>query len=316
MNFDHQLSQLSSEFFSSPIVNFLNKNNIPKYDDPELNSFTHEMLGLLAVIPYKIYAIKDYKLFITSDDNNNLVVNYNCDKKHPDFPFMRAYLDKINDEFFAISSSGLIENSVWNDESSSLSLSDPQDLYRLVVELYNELEIFNPTMADVILSSVASIYERYFPEEHDVEKLSQPDKQLSIVRALKSIVSCFDNTDDFTVKPSEHKNKFYFEITLGRDTPVSFSQRFNTLHSIYFEIEAREALCKNQTVEMWPCGTGFSIGFDDPKNSLELIFNLYRDLDIYDKCKDKKAKIFISPSELKANLEEEPQRRKPIEYKH
>jgi hypothetical protein len=107
---------------------------------------------------------------------------------------------------------------------------------------------------------------------------------------------------DFTVIPSDEIDDdtgevvFSFEIGVGKDTPISFEKRFQTLFHIFDHFDATEEILSPSTqIALGGCQTCFSVETTDLKSLFRPIVFLFNDTDLMEKAKDNKAKLFIKP---------------------
>ena len=266
--------------------------------------FLRDTINLMGRISKDLFLTDDLYLQGVIQDNGIAKLSFKFKPDLIDAEYSQGLMYHLNDEFAALAESNLVQNINWDEESQTLSILKPKALFNVVIEMFDFLCDHDSAMAEVILSSAAAIYDHYYnvPNDKNVPNLSQPEKQFAITQALETIISSYENTDDFTVNPTELNGSYYFQITLGKNSDISFQKRFEELEIIYADISARESLAKTMTVEMWPCQTTFAIGFSDPSHATELLRSLYNDNDIHDKALNNDATMKINMGEIETTL--------------
>ena len=269
----------------------------------------NDLTNLMATIPSKIFQCDDCILnaFVNESGATTFCFTVAENAKEPEMA--KDIIDDINDELRELALYGDIDGLIWNKKTNSINAATPDDLFEIFVNIRHYLNDFNNNMTTVLFSTAVSIYEDYQHDDDNIEKLHSPDEQMAIVRALESIVSTFDDTMDFTVIPSDEIDDdtgevvFSFEIGVGKDTPISFEKRFQTLFHIFDHFDATEEILSPSTqIALGGCQTCFSVETTDLKSLFRPIVFLFNDTDLMEKAKDNKAKLFINPTELYSTL--------------
>ncbi len=293
-----------------PMQNLQQHNIVVKGQKSPVIICARNLANLLATVPSRIFHCDECVLnaFINKDGATTFTFTVKDNATDPETANM--IITDIMDKLSELCLHGDVDGLIWNPDTKSVTAKTPEAFFEMFVDTLEYFDGFNTNMAAVIFSSALSIYNDYEGDEEDmIEKLHSPDQQLAIVRAIKSIVSTFEDTDDFTVIPQDtmidgtNTPVFSFEISRGQDSPISFEKRYATLHRIYDTFEATDALFSRDTeIGMHGCQTAFSISTLDLASLERPLVFLFKDTDIMELAKDNKARLFINPSELHSVL--------------
>lgn len=285
-------------------------------------NYARNMVDVFSKIPSMVFHCDDCVLNAVINKDGATSFSFAVKENPEDRQIAQDIIDEIHDEFCALAESGLVENFSKSKGADIFHAPNPDVLFDVMIELHSYIRSFNKHMAMVLLSSASSILETYRNEESETS-LSSPIQQNAIVKALQSIISTFNGADDFKVKanestdPETSKKLYLFEITLGKNTPVSFEKRFATLQEVFNMFDAAdETLDNNSYIALWPCQTGFTIETQSLKSLYNLIDFLYRETDLIEMAKDNNARLYIGPSQLKTVLDEPIKALRTRAYQH
>jgi hypothetical protein len=167
-------------------------------------------------------------------------------------------------------------------------------------------------MARVLYSTAISIYDGHDALENDYDLTTLSNGQIAIIKALRSIISTYDNTLDFTVTATDDlaenndAREYSFDISLGRNSPISFDKRFRTLLDVFDDFNAAEDCLNHKSeVALWGCQTGFSIRTNRLDSLFHIIVFMYEESEVSEKSLRNQSRLEINLGELNAILNEQ-----------
>ena len=269
-----------------------------------------DLLNVLATIPSNIYLSDDCQLHAYVNGDAVSIFKFAVKENPEDEELAQSVINEFHDELSALTQSGLIPSLSHNQKSNSFTVKEPNDLFEIIVKTFPYLEGLNKNMARVLYSTAISIYDEHSAPDINNESLfNYSDKQHAIIRALKSVVLSHDNTSDFTItaedEVDEHsgEHEYSFDISVGKDTPMSFEKRFRALSDVYHTFDAvTDALTASSHIALWGCQTGFSIRTTELKSLYRFIESTLRDPEFIEKVQNNQARLYISPSVLNVKL--------------
>jgi hypothetical protein len=224
---DHVLRQNMMESLRSTgaIKNDFSNIESEKIGSDSEAALARDLLNLFATIPSKIYQSDDCQLHAYVDKNGVSIFKFTVKNAPEDAVLAQSIIDEFHDELLSLTRSGLIPTLSHNDKSDSFTVKEPSDIFEMFVKIYPYLESLNKNMARVLYSTAISIYDGHDALENDYDLTTLSNGQIAIIKALRSIISTYDNTLDFTVTATDDlaenndAREYSFDISLGRNNP-------------------------------------------------------------------------------------------------
>jgi len=267
--------------------------------NPVLEIYLKNMLTLYAMIPNIFTRESWYKFEALCEEDGSLILSYDASNPPSKDSLTLNFVELLENELIDLISDNELDAS-WNKDTRSFSFHNCEALLDGIDLLMPSFKKVSTAFANVVFSSANSIYADLLGKDRanhdDCLDISEP--HYAITRALKSIVSAFDDTLDFNIVPTKHDETELCRINLGENTPISFEQRFRSLREIYDVLDVFLDEFSGMGIIYSPDETEIAAVIYDAELASKTLSRIYTELEISTKALDKKAHLFINTGEL------------------